>query len=92
MEQNKNIYIVGEVNYLRSLFPGYGGNDERFSVDGSNLLIEFHGEGALLARLRNDEDLKVMSHSEALDFLHDGVEWNPSVEGAPMKMKRKRIE
>ena len=86
-EQNENLYIIGEVRYLQSIFPGV--DIARYSLDKTKALIVRAG-GELIERLKNDAQVKVLIHSEAREHLR-GSEWGGEEAEVP-KFKRKRIE
>jgi len=86
-EQNENLYIIGEVRYLQSIFPGV--DIARYSLDKTKALIVRAG-GELIERLKNDAQVKVLIHSEAREHLR-GSEWSGEEAEVP-KFKRKRIE
>ena len=86
-EQNENLYIIGEVRYLQSVFPGV--DVARYSLDKSRGLIVRPG-GELIERLKNDAQVKVLTHSEAREHLRTS-DWAGEITDVP-KFKRKRIE
>jgi|GEM_PF-5530272 len=64
----RKCYIAGPEEKLRELFPDYSGKDERTMPDG-NLVIEVNLTDLKLAAMESDEDLKVMTHEEAVEYV-----------------------
>lgn len=71
MDSNR-YYIVGPVSNMHKLFPDYKGNDERYSVDGSQVVYEVRFTQAELDTFLSTENtgVKLMTHAEALEFLN----------------------
>ncbi|HWP83268.1 MAG TPA: hypothetical protein VNN76_11510 [Bacteroidota bacterium] len=70
MESNR-YYLVGRADVLRLLFPDYSGNDERFSLDGTQVIYEVRFTDEQRDTFISDNpNVKVLTHAEALELLH----------------------
>lgn len=76
-------YIAGPEGKLTELFPDYRGKDERILPDG-NMLIEVNLTDLKLASMKSDNELLVMTHEEALEYVEKFQVAQDSTGRAPM--------
>jgi hypothetical protein len=81
MDSNR-YYIIGPVEKMKQKFPDYAGRDERYSLDGSNVIYEVKITEDVKTSLE-DEGLEVLTHAEILGIINapeaEGV-WYPKTE------------
>jgi hypothetical protein len=78
MDSNR-YYIIGPVEKMKQKFPDYAGKDERYSLDGSNVIYEVKITENEKASLE-DEGFQALTHAEILEIINapeaEGM-WRP---------------
>ena len=86
-------YVVGDAEVMKRFFPNYQGRDERFSLDGTQVIYELdlpEDQASTLSE-RSEGLLKPMLHGEIVQYLADNaLIWDASSDSSSGKRKGKR--
>ena len=71
-------YAVASVSWARKLFPGYSRGDERYSLDGSQVILEPDLTDDQAEEINKAGNARIMTHPEIVQFLAENeAEWTP---------------